>query len=617
MVKLPSINTIVGGAIATLKRFPMSMLCAFVATGMLIYLTHNEFRDHDLPYFYTMGKMLMCCELGLCLFLAFALVSEARQHSFLQKALWQCVALVLITVYFFTLGDLEKMDMIRMVRFFLYVITVHLFVAFAPFVGNGHINGFWQYNKTLFLRILLASLYTAVLYGGISLALWSINELLHISINYKKYLYVWYFLACIFNTSFFLAGLPENIKELDNDTSYLKGLKTFTQYVLLPLVSVYLLILYAYIARVIIEWKLPKGLVSYLVIGYSVAGIFSLLLIYPIRNNDENKWIKIFSRWFYFALYPLIILLCISIFNRIAEYGITENRYFILVIAIWLFCIASYFLMNKNENIKVIPISLAFIAFFSSFGPWGAFSVSEHSQMSHLQDILTKNKILVNGKIDEKNEHPVTSEESDEIYSVIEYLDNSSSLDIIAPWFPDVKLDSIKYGKTGVLVEKMKLFAGSGKDWNTVYYYANNNGRNNAINIKGFEYLSTFYASYNYRDTSETKDTVALGYFMLQADTFSVFPVHGTNMFTLKVHKKDMASLDFNKFLKQLHKDFDTTNYSKQSYKDFTIPNEKFTLDIETDSLQLRFLFKNVTTDENHDKIHIRQMDADVLIRKK
>src|ERR1700722_18148128 len=109
MIKLPSINTIVGGAIATLKRFPMSMLCAFFATGILVYLTHNSWREHDLPYFYTMGKMLMCCELGLCLFLAFALVSEARQHSFMQRVLWQAVALVLITVYFFTIGDLEKM----------------------------------------------------------------------------------------------------------------------------------------------------------------------------------------------------------------------------------------------------------------------------------------------------------------------------------------------------------------------------------------------------------------------------------------------------------------------------------------------------------------------------
>ncbi|HXB13948.1 MAG TPA: DUF4153 domain-containing protein, partial [Bacteroidia bacterium] len=428
--------------------------------------------------------------------------------------------------------------------------------------------------------------------------------------------YVWFFLACIFNTSFFLAGLPENIKELDNDTSYLKGLKTFTQYVLLPLVSVYLLILYAYIARVIIEWKLPKGLVSYLVIGYSVAGIFSLLLIYPIRNNDENRWIKIFSRWFYFALYPLIILLCISIFNRIAEYGITENRYFILVIAIWLFCIATYFLIGKNENIKVIPISLAFIAFFGSFGPWGAFSVSEHSQKNHLEDILTKNKILVSGKIDEKNEHPVTSEESDEIYSIIDYLDNSSSLDIIQPWFTNVKLDSVKYGRTGLLVEKMNLVSGGGKDWKEVYYTANNNERGSSIEIKGFDYLSTLTGNYNYRDTSLNQDTNRLGYFMLKNDTFNIYPIHGAPMFTLREHKKDLAQIDLYAFLKGIDKEYDTTK-NIESYKYLTIPSGKLSLDVETDSLQLRFLFKTINTDANHNKMHIRQMEADVLIRKK
>ena len=369
-LKIPTINTLIGGAFATIKRFPLTVLCAVAAACILIYMTHDEWRFGKESIYYNLIKVLMCCELGLPLFMGFALLSEMRKQSLIQKWVLQFIALALITIYFFTIGDIDSFKIVYVARYILFLITVHLFVSFAPFLVFGQLNGFWQYNKTLFLRFLLAALYTGVLFGGIALALWSMDELLKITINYKKYLYTWYFLACIFNTCFFLAGIPSNLEDFENDSSYLKGLKVFTQYVLLPLVTLYLVILYAYIGKILIEWRLPKGLVSYLVIGYSVAGIFSLLLIYPIRNDEGNKWIHIFSRWFYLALFPLIILLSISIFNRTVEYGITENRYFILVLALWLFSIATYFLNGGKENIKIIPISLAVLALLSSFGPW-------------------------------------------------------------------------------------------------------------------------------------------------------------------------------------------------------------------------------------------------------
>ena len=43
---------------------------------------------------------------------------------------------------------------------FLMSLALHLLVAFAAFTGKGQIQGFWQFNKTLFLRFL-----TSVLYG--------------------------------------------------------------------------------------------------------------------------------------------------------------------------------------------------------------------------------------------------------------------------------------------------------------------------------------------------------------------------------------------------------------------------------------------------------------------
>src|ERR1035437_3259531 len=380
MLKLPSLQTLLSEAIKTFKRFPLALLASIIATILAMYLIHRDYLEFKNT---NIWKIIMCCSLGLNLFLASELFSESKNHNISKRLLLQVFAFILIICYYFILPDVKNFGVQEIARFALFSIGLHLLVSFSPFISSGHITGFWQFNKSLFIRFLTACLYSGVLYIGLALALLAIDELFKVEIKGKYYADLWWFLAGIFNTWFFLAGVPQQTKALDEISDYPKGLKIFTQFVLLPLVTVYLLILYAYGTKIAIAMELPRGWVSYLVIGFSVAGILSLLLIWPIQKLEENNWIKIFSRWFYRALYPLIILLGLAIFKRVSQYGITENRYFILILALWLAGVATYFLLSKTKNIKVVPISLCAIAFLSSFGPWGAFSVSERSQINY------------------------------------------------------------------------------------------------------------------------------------------------------------------------------------------------------------------------------------------
>ncbi|HSY77617.1 MAG TPA: DUF4153 domain-containing protein, partial [Bacteroidia bacterium] len=281
MIKLPSVQSAVSQLMTAIKRFPLAILCALVGTAALIHLTrhdwygyYNHNEDDELGW----SKIAMCTELGLCLFIAISLFSDAKGFKMLHKVLLNVFVLALLVIYYFFIKHNEHFTVESLTRYSLYVIAAHLLVAFAPFTGRGHINGFWQFNKSLFLRFLLSFLYTVVLYGGICIGMVLLDNLLHVSMHSNYYLYAWYIMAGIFNTVFFLAGVPKNIAELDADTSYLKGLKVFTQFVLLPLVTMYLLILYAYILRIVIIGSLPKGYVSYLVISFSGLGILSLLL---------------------------------------------------------------------------------------------------------------------------------------------------------------------------------------------------------------------------------------------------------------------------------------------------------------------------------------------------
>ena len=389
-----SLSLISGKAIRSFHRFTIPLLISFCTAIVLLWITDH--REND-AYFSELVRFVIVSSLALPAFIGMTTYCERYSVKMSLKLVYHAALLVLSLFYFLSLP--ETVNEISAARYVLLSIAAHLSVSFAPFLINSDVNGFWQYNKTLFLRILTSALYSSVLFGGLSLAILAIDNLFDIKIDDLTYLRLFILIAVVFNTWFFLSGIPKDFSGMEQDRSYPNGLRIFTQYVLLPLVSIYLLILYAYGSKILFTFIWPHGWVSYLVIGFSTAGILALLLVWPLRSQDEYKWIKAYARSFFMALFPLVVLLFSSIYLRISEYGITANRYFIIVLAIWLLGIAAYFLFSVKKNIKLIPLSLFFIALFSGYGPWSAFEVGVRDQKQRLTDLATSNGMFANGKI--------------------------------------------------------------------------------------------------------------------------------------------------------------------------------------------------------------------------
>ena len=166
----------------------------------------------------------------------------------------------------------------------------------------------------------------------------------------------------------------------------------------------------------------PVGWVAHLVIAFSFFGTLSFLLVYPLRDEEANPWVKLYSRLFYLLLVPLIVLLYVSIFKRIDMYGVTVERYLVVLLAVWLSFIAVFFIMTSGKRIWVIPLSLCAIVMLSTFGPWGAFAVSYHSQITELTALLDSNHVTVNEKVDTTCMHDVTAEDYERIESIVSYI---------------------------------------------------------------------------------------------------------------------------------------------------------------------------------------------------
>lgn len=450
-MKLPSISYLANNAKESLYRFPLTLLSALLAVVVGIYLTEVDHKKifNIFPYI----NLMLCLGLGIVLFFCTGIYAEKKIFSSKQRWIIDGIATLILVGLYFTLpnSDSTQNTTIPYIRYGIYNLTIHLLVSFSPFLATGQINGFWNYNKTLFLRILTAMLFSTVLFGGLALALGSLDWLFDIDLHTELFLEIWIFIAGVFNTWFFLSGIPKDLNKLDEVHVYPKGLKIFAQYVLLPLLILYLIILYVYGGKILFTWSWPKGLVSYLITCVSVLGILTILLLYPYGKEEGNGWIKKISRWYYVALFPLVGLLFIAIFIRLDEYGITINRYVIVLLGVWISLVCCYFISGR-KNIKFIPTSLAIMLVIMSFGPWSIFSVSERSQITRLESILEEVKILKNGKIQNElllndssftvgsspsnlNEKLLTDSLHNEVWSILNYLDDHHGFVEIRDWY--------------------------------------------------------------------------------------------------------------------------------------------------------------------------------------
>src|SRR5260221_11667566 len=129
----------------------------------------------------------------------------------------QGAVVVLALIYYFLQPDHYSVQ--ALIRFFLYALGLHWLIACISFSGREN-NGFWIFNKRLFLRLLTSVLYTLVLYLGLTLALLAIRNLFNVHVDDKLYAYIWFVLAGILNTWGFFAGFPADYEHTMGIAAY-------------------------------------------------------------------------------------------------------------------------------------------------------------------------------------------------------------------------------------------------------------------------------------------------------------------------------------------------------------------------------------------------------------
>jgi hypothetical protein len=427
-MNLPSINAVVAAATRSARRFPMVLLSAGVATfGALMLSAENT--DEQL-----WSSVLTAGSLGLPLFFAVTMLVEARALPSRWHLLLLGAAVAVLVAIAAVWPDWT--DSARLLRYAMFSTAFHLLAAFLPYAGVRAPNGFWQYNKALFLRFLTLGLYAVVLFAGLAAAIAAIDVLFKAGLNDRIYVQLMSVVAFAFGTWFFVSGVPQPLSALEERTDYPDGLRKFAQFLLIPLVVIYLLILTTYLAKVVITREWPSGWIGYLVSFVTITGMLAWLLVRPLEDRTEYAWVKRYTRGFYFALLPSIGMLWVALIKRVMQYGVTERRYIALAGALWLTGIVLFYIISRSRSLKVIPATLCVVALLLSAGPIGAFSVSRRDQTRRLERVLVRNGLLSNGLM-VRSTRAVSDSDVVAIGSGVWYLRNTHGVRALDRWLPD------------------------------------------------------------------------------------------------------------------------------------------------------------------------------------
>ena len=424
-MRLPTLGFVVTGALQAARRFPLVLGAGLVAAWAGIALVDKTGDEAAVT------RMLVSATLGIPLLFSLTVLTERTARTALVR--WGVMAGGVVVLGAFWAAWPGWSTPVQMLRCAQLSTAFHLMCAFLPYVRVAEPNGFWQYNKALFLRFLTAGLYSAVLFAGLAIALLALDKLLGVDVPREGYARLWIVIAFVFNTWLFVGGVPADFASLDAREDYPSGLSVFTRYVLVPIVVLYLLILTVYLGKVLITRQWPSGWIGYLVSSVAGVGILSWLLVHPLEERAEHAWVKTFTRGFYIALMPAIVMLWLAIWKRVEQYGITERRYFLIVLSLWLAGIAVYYTVARSRSIKVIPATLCALALITFAGPWGAYAVSRTSQVRRLGAVLARNDLLAAGVL-RRATRDVSLADRREISGGLRYLLETHGASAIAPW---------------------------------------------------------------------------------------------------------------------------------------------------------------------------------------
>lgn len=364
----------------SVERFPETLSVTLFLVIMIIVRIH---MDYDNPNDIYIEKIMIALAVLMPITAGMKLAVERWSLDSRRRSALSGVAVVLAAIYYMTIP--ERLNEYFMMRFIALLAMLYIGFLIVPYFYKR--KGLAQYILFLYGRFFLTALYAGVLFGGISMMIFTVESLFNLNFNENIYMDLFVILAGVFGVTFFMGSLPEIDEDVDL-SSYSKIFRTLFLYIILPIVSVYTVILYAYFVKILIEFELPQGLIGNLVLWYATVSVLTLFFVRDLK--EEVPWLERFMNIYIPLMIVPLVMLYIAIGIRIDGYGITMPRYFVVSLA--LFVTFSLAIMRLKKTDTSVPVTLMLIAFVgvSFFGMFSGYSVTLTHQNERLETMFVE-----------------------------------------------------------------------------------------------------------------------------------------------------------------------------------------------------------------------------------
>lgn len=400
------------------ERFPITIILAFLHFITGIYIA--EVRSFQSDEFVEVNLLLFG---SIFITAMFEMLYEKyfyKKNRWLVRGIYSVITFAVSIIVF--VEYLRTNDYYNIYYFTLIPISIVLFLL-IPILKKKENKE--KYLQSVFSNFVITGIFVAVLWIGIEIILTTVNYLFFNSgdsLFFRLTTYSFWFITEVFGASLFLSLLKKPDDNLENyEFPFIFNL--LIKFVIIPLIIIYTGVLYIYMTKVLISMHLPKGLISHLVLWYTAFSVAVMILITPFTQKD--KFFENFKKYFPYFSIPLIFASLFAVFQRTYQYGITENRYYVLISIFWLlFCMILYI---RKMNITGILISLITCLVISVYTPLSAKNVSNFSQSQRLKRMLVKYGALKDGKIS-KITQKLNNSEGSQIYTTLQYISDNSTI---------------------------------------------------------------------------------------------------------------------------------------------------------------------------------------------
>jgi putative membrane protein len=576
------------------ERFPLTILCGIIVFLLSVYVIENsDMKNHNLLS--EIHKMLTLIGLSLPLTAALELIREkylSDKNKCIIRVLNVVITVIFIIFYRFyylngkdkagilILNNIEKLIATGIIFFLLFLLV--------PIIGKKDEEE--KYFQSVVVDKTVTILYSMVLFLGLTAVFLTVDGLSLIKLKEQIYIEIWLFVVFVFAMIFFASKLKkvdENLEEYEIH----KIFRFLIYFIVIPLITIYTGILYIYFGKMLITKSWPQGLVSHLILWYTIFSLFIMIMVTPMREKDLVA--KIFKNYFPFISVPLLILSIVSISKRISQYGVTELRYFIVLLGIWLiFCMVSSIF---KARLSVILISLIAVVYISVFSPINNRRITIMSQNKRLERILIKYGLLKDGKLVKNS--GLNENQKYEITDVLNYiLGIRDRKDGVGNLYPFGKEDGKPYKK----IEEFEKEIGIDDSWYKYKYSASeyftvfvinenmlNNQNNNIEEVKGYEYIISGLDGYNFQENSVK-------------EYYGKYPVKisKNNISVYNENKEELIKIEISEILKGILNKPEIQqriNKPKEEIKDSVVPENILEFIGENEKVKYRIKMKQIS----------------------